>query len=88
MQLMGITPLGALRIKDDILELDAPIAGTETPLQRHFHVDAGQGTVVSLGDGASPQPTALLMNENSQIEHPTLRAGRLVLHGHAQVTSD
>ena len=33
-QLMGVTPLGAFRILGDALELEAPVSGTASPLQR------------------------------------------------------
>ncbi|MGB1775258.1 MAG: DUF2993 domain-containing protein [Synechococcus sp.] len=87
-QLMGITPLGSLRLHDDIVELEAPIAGSDSPLQRRFHVNAAQGTVIFVSDSASTPPTALPMDDNIQIKEATVCAGRLVLHGHAQVTPD
>ncbi len=90
-QLMGITPLGALRIRDDLLELEAPIAGHQNPQQQRFRVDAEAGTVIFRSDDGSTTgrtSTALPMDANIQIEQATLSAGRLLLSGHARVTPD
>lgn len=90
-QLMGITPLGALRIRDDLLELEAPIAGHQIPQQQRFRVDAEAGTVIFRSDDGSTTgrtSTALPMDANIQIEQATLSAGRLLLSGHARVTPD
>ena len=87
-QLMGVTPLGGLRIDGNTLELCAPISGTQTPLQRHFQLAAAEGTVVFQSEDEQALSTALPMDDNITIEEATLSAGRLVLLGHAQVTPE
>lgn len=87
-QLMGVTPLGGLRIDGNTLELCAPISGTQTPLQRHFQLAASEGTVVFQSEDEQELSTALPMDDNITIEEATLSAGRLVLLGHAQVTPE
>ena len=85
-QLMGITPLGGLRIEGNSLELCAPVSGTQTPLQRHFRVNADGGAVVFKSEDEQALATALPMDDNINIEEATLSAGQLVLLGHARVT--
>ena len=87
-QLMGVTPLGAFRILGDALELEAPVSGTASPLQRRFNITASEGTVMLHPVGHVETATPLPMDDNICIEQATLSAGRLVLAGHAQVTPD
>ena len=44
-QLMGLTPLGALRINADLLELQVPIAAHQDPARRRFRLHAERGTL-------------------------------------------
>ena len=44
-QLMGLSPLGALRIDADLIELQVSVAAHQDPARRRFRLHAEQGTV-------------------------------------------
>ena len=85
-QLMGLKPLGQLRIENDELELVAKVAAQQDPIRRRFQLRAEDGTVV-LSASCSPETRAVLpMDPAIQITDARLGAGMLTLKGHANVT--
>ena len=44
-QLMGLTPLRALSIDDDLLELQAAVIATQDPVRARFGLQASEGTI-------------------------------------------
>lgn len=84
-QLMGLTPLGALRIDNDQMELQAPVVAHKDPACRRFRLRAAQGTVV-IYPIDDDRETLLPMDEGIQIEQAELQAGFLHLRGRARVT--
>ena len=83
--LLGVTPLGALRIQSDRLILVASGAGTQLPLEVSTEVLAEGGTLVlrSLAGGAEAR---LPMDPAIRIERAELAAGLLELQGEARVS--
>lgn len=83
--LLGLTPLGALRIEADRLILTASGAGTSVPLEVATRVLADEGTVVlrSLEGGAEAR---LPMDPAIRIERADVAAGLLELEGEARVS--
>ena len=85
-QLMGLKPLGQLRIENDELELVATVAAQQDPIRRRFQLRAEDGTVV-LSASCSPETRAVLpMDPAIQITDARLGAGMLTLAGNANVT--
>jgi len=84
-QLMGLTPLGGLRIDNDQMELQAPVVAHKDPARRRFRLRAGQGTVV-IHPIDDDRETLLPMDDGIQIEQAELQAGILHLQGRARVT--
>ena len=85
-QLMGLKPLGQLRIENDELELMATVVAQQDPIRRRFRLRAEKGTVV-LSASDSPETRAVLpMDPAIRITDARLVAGMLALHGHAIVT--
>ena len=85
-QLMGLKPLGQLRIENDELELMATVVAQQDPIRRRFCLRAEKGTVV-LSASDSPEPRAVLpMDPAIRITDAKLGAGMLALKGHAIVT--
>ena len=85
-QLMGLTPLGALRIDADLLELQVPIAAHQDPARRRFRLHAEQGTLCFRPETADDPRTLLPMDPAIRIEHVQLAGGQLALKGRASVT--
>ena len=87
-QLMGLKPLGQLRIENDELELVASVAAQRDPIRKRFRLRAEAGTVV-LSASDSPETRAVLpMDPAITITDATLGAGLLSLQGHAIVTPE
>ena len=84
-QLMGLSPLGSLRVDNDVLELHVPVAGLERPTVGRFRLQADEGTVAirPLDDDSR---TFVPMDPMIRIEEATLWAGLLTLKGEATVT--
>ncbi len=85
-QLMGLTPLGELRIDADLLELQVPVAAHQDPARRRFRLHAEQGTLCFRPETANEPRTLLPMDPAIRIEHVQLAGGQLALKGHASVT--
>ncbi len=85
-QLMGLKPLGQLRIENDELELVATVAAQQDPIRRRFQLRAEDGTVV-LSASCSPETRAVLpMDPAIRITDARLGAGMLTLEGRANVS--
>ena len=85
-QLMGLKPLGQLRIENDELELMATVAAQQDPIRKRFRLRAEGGTVV-LSAADSPETRAVLpMDPAIKITDANLGSGLLTLQGHAIVT--
>ena len=85
-QLMGLSPLGALRIDVDLLELQVPVAAHQDPVRRRFRLNAEQGTLCFRPETADEPCTLLPMDHAIRIEHVQLAGGQLALKGQASVT--
>ena len=84
-QLMGLTPLGSMRIDNDVLELKAPVVAHQDPARRRFRLDAEMGTVaIRPLDGQ--HSTLLPMDPMISITQADLQGGMLHLRGEATVT--
>ena len=84
-QLMGLTPLGGLRIDNDRMELQAPVVAHKDPASRFFRLRAAQGTVV-IYPIDDDRETFLPMDDGIAIEQAELQAGILHLRGRARIT--
>ena len=85
-QLMGLSPLGSLRINADLLELQVPVAAHLDPARRRFRLNAEQGTLCFRPENADEPRTLLPMDPAIRIEQVQLAAGQLALKGQASVT--
>ena len=85
-QLMGLSPLGALSIEDNLIELHAVVAAHQDPARRRFRLNAEQGTLCFRPEAADEPCTLLPMDPAIKIEHAQLFGGQLVLKGHSTVT--
>ncbi|MEB3168106.1 MAG: DUF2993 domain-containing protein [Synechococcaceae cyanobacterium] len=98
-ELLGITPLGDLRIEDDRLILQANLGPSAPPLERAVRVRAVEGSL-ELQSEPLPTPPAqqpaqqpdaeaaslrLPLDPNVQLERAALGGGLLELHGGARV---
>ena len=85
-QLMGLTPLGGVRIDNGVLELQSPVAAQKDPVRRRFRLKAAQNTLMIQplmeGQGA----TLLPMDPEIHILEASLQGGQLILQGEAKVT--
>lgn len=81
-QLMGLTPLRALSIDDDLLELQAAVIATQDPVRARFGLQASDGTIeiTHLEKGKS---FLLPMDAGIHIQNAHLKAGQLILKGKA-----
>ena len=81
-QLMGLTPLHALSIDDDLLELQAAVIATQDPVRARFDLKASEGTIeiTHLEKGKS---FLLPMDPGIHIQNAHLKAGQLILKGKA-----
>ena len=81
-QLMGLTPLRALSIDDDLLELQAAVIATQDPVRARFGLQASEGTIqiTHLEKGKS---FLLPMDPGIDIQNAHLKAGQLILEGKA-----
>jgi hypothetical protein len=84
-QLMGLTPLRALSIDDDLLELQAAVIATQDPVRARFCLQASEGTIqiTHLETGKS---FLLPMDPGIHIQNAHLKAGQLILQGKAIVS--
>ena len=84
-QLLGVTPLGALRIDNTVLELRAQVSAQTDPIHRRFGLQADAGTVrfCPLDDDAPS--TRLPMDPSIRITDVSLSAGQVTLTGVADV---
>ena len=84
-QLLGVTPLGALRIDNTFLELRAQVSAQMDPIRRRFRLQADAGTVhfCPLDDGVPS--TRLPMDPSIRITDVSLSAGQVTLTGVADV---
>ena len=85
-QLMGLSPLGSLRIDADLLELQVPVAAHQDPACRRFRLNAEQGTLCFRPENADEPRTLLPMDPAIRIEQVQLASGQLALKGSASVT--
>lgn len=85
-QLMGLSPLGALSIDTDLIELQVAVAAHQDPARRRFRLNAEQGTLCFRPETADEPCTLLPMDPAIRIEHAQLTGGQLALKGHASVT--
>ena len=85
-QLMGLSPLGALRIDADLIELQVSVAAHQDPARRRFRLHAEQGTVCFRPEAAEEPRILLPMDPAIRIEQAQLGGGQLGLKGHASVT--
>ena len=85
-QLMGLSPLGALRIDADLIELQVSVAAHQDPARRRFRLHAEQGTVCFRPEAAEEPRILLPMDPAIRIEQAQLGGGQLGLNGHASVT--
>ena len=85
-QLMGLSPLGSLRIDADLLELQVPVAAHLDPARRSFRLNAEQGRLCFRPENADEPRTLLPMDPAIRIEQVQLAAGQLALKGQASVT--
>jgi len=85
-QLMGLSPLGALIIEENLIELHAVVAAHQDPARRRFRLNAEQGTLCFRPETADEPCILLPMDPAIRIEHAQLFAGQLVLKGHSIVT--
>jgi hypothetical protein len=83
--LLGLTPLGGLRIHDGKLVLWAFANGDREPVEREVQLRAAEGTVEFLCPDKGPS-TRLPMDPNIRIEQALIGAGMLHLQGQARVS--
>lgn len=83
--LLGLTPLAGLRIREDRLVLRAFASGNREPVEREVAVRADGGTVELRCAEGTPH-TRLPMDPNIRIERAELGAGLLHLEGEARVS--
>ena len=84
-QLLGITPLGSLRIDNKVLELRAQVSAQADCIQRRFLLQAQAGTVQFCPLNQDVTPTALPMDPAIRITDVELSAGQIILTGMADV---
>ncbi|MCP4973623.1 MAG: DUF2993 domain-containing protein [Prochlorococcus sp.] len=85
-QLMGLTPLGGLRINNDILELQAAVIGQLEPAKSQFLLRADSGTILIRHLDADAEAEASLpMDPGIVIKKAELKGGQLHLKGDATV---
>ena len=84
-QLIGLTPLRALSIDDDLLKLQAAVIATQDPVRALFGLQAAEGTIeiTHLETGKS---FLLPMDPGIHIQNAHLKAGQLILQGKAIVS--
>ncbi len=84
-QLLGLTPLGGLRIQEGRLVLLASGMGSSTPLQRAVTLQAVDGTIeISSEDGETSM--RLPMDPGIRIDQAALEGHLLLLQGEARVS--
>ena len=85
-QLMGLSPLGAILIDVDLLEMQVPVAAHQGPVRRRFRLNAEQGTLCFRPETSDEPRTLLPMDPAIRIEQVQLAGGQLALKGEACVT--
>ena len=85
-QLLGVTPLGSLRIDNTVLELRAQVAAQTDSICRRFRLEAEAGTVQFCPLDEDAPPTALPMDPAIRITSVRLAAGQITLTGVADVS--
>ena len=84
-QLLGVTPLGSLRIDNTLLELRAEVAAQTDSICRRFRLQAGAGTVEFCPVDDDAAPVSLPMDPAIRITDVRLAAGQITLTGVADV---
>ena len=84
-QLLGVTPLGALRIDNTVLELRAQVSAQTDPIRRRFRLQAEAGTVRFCPFDDDAPSTRLPMDPSIRITDVSLSAGQVTLTGVAHV---
>ena len=84
-QLLGVTPLGALRIDNTVLELRAQVSAQTDPIHRRFRLQAEDGTVRFCPFDDDAPSTRLPMDPSIRITDVSLSAGQVTLTGVADV---
>lgn len=84
-ELMGLAPLGGLRIDNDVLELQAPVIGDNEPARQRFSLSAEDGTL-RISHLVGGKETNLPMDPAINIEKGVLASGMLSLCGNAKVS--
>ena len=84
-QLLGVTPLGALRIDNTVLELRAQVSAQTDPIRRRFRLQAEAGTVRFCPFDDDAPSTRLPMDPSIRITDVSLSAGQVTLTGVADV---
>ena len=85
-QLMGLSPLGALQIDADLIELQVVVAAHQDPARRRFRLHAEQGTLCFRPETDDEPRILLPMDPAIRIEQAQLGGGQLALKGQASVT--
>ena len=84
-QLMGLTPLRALSIDDDLLELQAAVIATQDPVRARFGLQASEGTI-QITHLETGKTFLLPMDPGIHIQNVHLKAGQLILEGKAIIS--
>ena len=80
-QLLGVTPLGALRIDNTVLELRAQVSAQTDPIRRRFRLQAEAGTVRFCPFDDDAPSTRLPMDPSIRITDVSLSAEQVTLTG-------
>ena len=83
---MGLSPLGALRIESDLLELQVAVVAHQVPARRCFRLSAEQDTLCFRPETADEPCILLPMDPAIRIQEAQLAGGQLGVKGHAIVT--
>jgi len=81
-----LTPLGGVRIDNDVLELQSPVAAQKDPVRRRFRLKAAQNTLMIQPLMEEQGATLLPMDPEIHILEASLQGGQLILQGEAKVT--
>mgnify|MGYP006263749505 FL=1 len=84
-QLLGVTPLGALRIDNTVMELRSQVSAQTDPIRRRFRLQAEAGTVRFCPFDDDAPSTRLPMDPSIRITDVCLSAGQVTLTGVADV---
>ncbi len=84
-QLLGVTPLRALRIDNTVMELRSQVSAQTDPIRRRFRLQAEAGTVRFCPFDDDAPSTRLPMDPSIRITDVSLSAGQVTLTGVADV---